>query len=253
MVLKKVEVERFVEFSELEERMRNVKLKGFPDVRIYEDAKISIKPFSPQDVISNLFTPQPSIYRKGFLDRVEEMAAIFTGQGIDIFRLNGGVDYVATDEKGEQTRWTLIPPVVEVIPVSFDGEGLDYTGFVGSSVRQKMEEQKHALNPELRKLNFKEYRVGTSNLPIICDGSHRIHAGVERGIEQNLLVVNSPKLGFPYYAAPKPYCEVHVIPERPEGGGGDKTHVLTEPGHKLLYRLFPSGGILSGTVRPGKS
>ncbi len=250
MAIKKIEIDKILGLDELDKRLRSVSLKGFPDVKIYEHADIEIKAFSPDYIVKNIFTPQPSVYRKGYLDRVEDMASMFADKGINIFRLNGGVDYTATDENGERTSWTLIPPVLEVITVDFGENGPDYSNHIDPHLREAMERDGHKLNPDLKNLSFKEYLRGRRDVQIICDGSHRVHVGIERGIEQHLLMINAPKVGFPYYAAPKPYSAVHVLPERPVGGGGDKTHVLTEPGHKLLYRLFPSGGILNGSVRP---
>ena len=254
--VEKINILREVGAVELDKRLRNVGLKGFPDVKIYEDADIEIKEVSGDWLRENVFVPQPTVYGKGYLDRIEKLAGLFRGQGVDIFHLNQGYDYVATDSGGEETQWTIIPPVVEAISLRFvPGGGLDYSMSVGSRLRDIMKEQGHELNPELEKLDFKVYKNfqgrGVCSVPIICDGSHRVHNGLE-GKAQNLLWIDGIKPGFPYYAAPKPYSEVHVEEERPEGGGSDKTHVLTEPGHKLLYRLFPSGGILSGSLRPGK-
>lgn len=253
MVLKRIEVLKEIPFEELDGCLRNVSLKGFPDIKIYEDADITIEQFDPVEIRQQIFTPQPSIFKKGFLDRIDHLAGIFLEKGIDIFKLNGGVHYFAYDNNEEKTEWTIIPPVIELIQVKFDGKGLDYSGLIGEAVRKAMDEKGHSLNPELAELDFNEYKnySGICSIPIICDGSHRVHSGLERNISQNLLVIDAPKLGFPYYAAPKPYSVVHVEEERPEDGGIGKTHVLTEPGHKLLYRLFPTGGILTGVVRSG--
>jgi hypothetical protein len=67
---------------------------------------------------------------------------------------------------------------------------------------------------------------------------------------QTMVILSSPQRGFPYYAAPKPYSSVH---EELDSEQSDKTHVLTSPGHKLLYRAFPTGGIRNGNVRPPTS
>jgi len=251
MVLIKIEIERVFGIEELESRLRNVRLKGFPDVRIYKDSKIWIKTIAPQEVINTLFIPQPRVYRS-FLDRIWKMADFFSEKGIDIYSLNGGIDYTAFDEKGQATNWTLIPPVVELVPIKFDGSGLDYSDFICPGLKKIMEEKGHTLNPELKQLNFPEFErfSGVCEIPEICDGSHRIHSAYEKGREQNLLMIDKTEQGYPYYAAPKPYSLVHVELERVDGSKSDKTHVLTEPGHKLLYRLFPSGGIHSGDVRP---
>ncbi len=252
MVLKEIQIrEKFGE-DELDSRLRKVRLKGFQEVEIYADADIAIKDFTPQEITERVFTPQPSVYRNGYLERVEAMNDLFSQQGIDMANLSGGVDYIAVDDEGVETEWTLIPPVVEMIKVNFDGFGLDYSNLLSLPLKNQMVFEGHRLNPDVRELAYDEYTRGLQTLPIICDGSHRIHSHREKGLTQKLLVIDGPQEGFPYYAAPKPYSEVKVILDRPDNGGKDKVHVLTSPGHKLLYRLFPSGGILSGDVRTPK-
>jgi len=114
-----------------------------------------------------------------------------------------------------------------------------------------MKEMACGINSEVRGLTFKEYPFnGTHDFNLVCDGSHRIHSGLEKNISQNVLMISGVKPGFPYYAVPKPYSVVQVENERPEKGANTKTHILDSPAHKLLYRLFPTGGILNGTVRP---
>jgi hypothetical protein len=249
-MLTKIEVQKEFDEKELFERLRNVKLKGFPNVKIYANSALRVEQATSERIMGEIFTPQPRVYRD-YLDRINKMAELFQEKGIDIFRLNGGVDYTAFDEKDEATNWTIIPPVVEVLSIFF-GRGLDYQPAIGSDLEKSMAQSGSKLNPELEELSFKEYPkvLGYHQVPIICDGSHRVHSQVEQGKSQNLLFVYSPELGYPYYAAPKPYSLVHVEPTRIDGSKSDKVHVLTEPGHKLLYRLFPTGGILSGEVRP---
>ncbi len=251
-MLEKIESIREVGSVELDSRLRNVSLRGFPEIKIYGDSDISIREVSSDWINSDLFIPQPSVYRKGFLNRIKKVHELFMEKGINIFHLDRGYDYIAIDSEREETEWTMIPPVIEIVRIDFTQRGrLDYSNLIGEELRRKMEEEGYQLNPELKNLNFKDYQrfSGIHQVPLVCDGSHRIHSGLEKTTKQNLLLINGPKQGFPYYAAPKPYSAVHVVEERPEGGGDDKTHVLTSPGHKLLYRLFPSGGINSGILR----
>lgn len=254
MSVESIDITNQFDRSELEFRLREVSLRGFPDVKIWGTADIDVVNLTPKLVKDNLFTPQPSVYRPE-LDKVEKVAELFREQGVDIFSLNGGVDYTAEDSEGEATEWTMIPPVVEVLPFEFDNSGkIVYSDLIGEDLKKLMAERGYDLNPELKDLDYDEYkrnRGGVKRLSEICDGSHRIEVGIRKGINQNVLFMERMVPGFPYYAAPKPYSTVHEEPERIEERL-DKTHVLTSPGHKLLYRLFPSGGIKSGNVRPLK-
>lgn len=247
-----IEIQRRFDFEELQGRLRKVHLRGFPHIKIYGVSEISIVSMTPREIKQNVFTPQPSVYTPE-LEKVARLAELFNEQGVDIFRLEGGIDYLAIDENGQQTEWTLTPPIVEsmVLPCC-PGKGLDYALRISPELKKVMDAGGHAQNPELKELNFQEYETRAYK-PIlqICDGSHRIESGARREGAQNLIVISNPVLGFPYYAAPKPYRLVHEEAERIEEKL-DKTHILTAPAHKLLYRLFPSGGIKSGDVRPTK-
>jgi len=251
----KIEIEKEVGIRDLDARLRNVRLRGFPDLKIYEEADIEIKEVSPEQVKKDIFIPQPRVYRT-FIDGLMRIAEMFKEQEIDIFRLTSGYDYTAFYNGGGVGRWTMIPPVIEVVPIFFNAErGLDYSRMIGPTLKEFMERRGYSLNPELLNLDFPEFarfkkNPGAHAIPLICDGSNRIHAAIEQGRSQNVLFIDGPKPGFPYYSSPKPYSTIHVEQDRESGAGSDKTHVLIEPGHKELYRLFPSGGILSGDVRP---
>lgn len=249
-MLDKIEIQHKLDFDELCSRLRNVTLRGFPEVKIYGNADIRIKPYSPKKIREEISIPQPSIYTP-ILRRIEAMSEVFSQKGINIFNLNGGYDYFAFDDNNEVTQWTIIPPVVEVNPFVVDQMGFDYSDLIGEELKILMQEKGYELNPELRNIPCPNRRKSSLTIPIICDGSHRVEIGIRRKLEQNLLFINSPEPGFPYYAAPKHYSSVHEEPERIEEKA-DKTHVLSSPGHKFLYRSFPSGGIFSGTVRPSK-
>lgn len=251
-MIQQIEIQKRFDFKELEERLRKVHLRGFEHIKIYEKSDISLVSMAPEEIIQRVFTPQPSVYNQE-LKKVSKLAELFQQQGIDIFTLDGGIDYIAIDERGEQTEWTLTPPVIEsmVLP-HYPGMGLDYSLRISPELRRMMNDQGHRQNPEIKQLNFPEYSKNSNQTILqICDGSHRIESGIRTGKAQNLIVISNTAFGFPYYAAPKPYHLVHEEQERIEEKS-DKTHILTNPAHKLLYRLFPSGGIKSGTIRPTK-
>ncbi len=248
MALEKIEILREISFNDLCSRLKEVRLRGFPDVKIYERARINIKNISSEEIQQKIFTPQPTVYQD-HLDRINSMRQLFLEKGIDIFNLNGGYDYLATDSNGSESEWTLIPPVVEMIPIHHTDAGLDYNSFIGNELKKLMNDGGHTLNPKLNNFSFQEFS-GRNFVPQICDGSHRVHAGILENVNQNILLIENVAFGFPYYAAPQPYNTIRVIPTRDETEL--KVHILTDPAHKLLYRSFPTGGIKSGNLRPPK-
>jgi hypothetical protein len=242
------EIPFFGEGDSLEGRLRNVTLRGFPDVKIYQDARFEIEFMFPDQIKENLHTPQLRVYRT-HLERVGKLRELFLKEGIDILCLDKAYDYVATDSEGEQTEWTMLPPVAEIFSTPQNSEGqMDYNQLIGDEVRQKLKESGLNLNPEVLDLP-----LPTGNITLINDGSHRIHYGVENG-GIKILKIRGVTPGFPYYAAPQKYEGVKVFPTREEAVNlpETKVHVTEAPGHKDLYRLFPTGGILSGTVRSDK-
>ena len=250
-MLEKLEIEREFDFSELCQRLDRVQLRGFPGVCVYAGANKEIRRLKAE-VREVLDTPQPIVHQS-FIDRINRMAQLFLEKGIDIFSLKGGVDYTAFDETGQATRWTIIPPVIECFKLFFDRGGIDYDLAIGEQLRSFMVEKGFSLNPQLRDPRLSLGRShGYNDINIINDGSHRVHAAYLAGKSQNLLFASQLNPGFPYYAAPQRYSEVMVLPERPPEGAKGKIHILTDPGHKALYRVFPTGGIHSGDVRPEK-
>ncbi len=254
MSLERIEITKQIPFfgdgDSLETRLRNVSLRGFPEVRIYEDAQIELVHLTPQDIPKKLHTPQLRVYRD-HLNRIVQIRNLFLREGIDIFDLNAAYDFVATDKTKEGTEWTMIPPVVERFQIPRTKENrLDYNPLIGPELQKKLSERKLGLNPEVLQLEH----TGNENnyFDLINDGSHRIHAGFENeGIKIIRLSCMAP--GFPYYAAPQKY-QTTVFQTRDERLKEPETkiHVVDTPGHKDLYRVFPSGGIMTGNVRPDK-
>ncbi len=245
--MEKVDILKEVSFEELCERLKKVQLMGFADICVYEDANFEVRSCNPTYISNRIFTPQPSIYQTE-LDKIGKVNELFLKKGIDIFDLNGGYDFVSLGER-EEKRWTIIPPIIERLPIPIKYYGwFDYGEAISDSLRNKLKEE----NLRLRDLDIiLEYMLVTPWFDIICDGSHRIHFAVLDGRKQNLLFIDNIREGWPYYAIPQPYSKVHVEPFRDEEKL-DKQHVVEEPAHKHLYRLFPSGGIFSGDVRSFK-
>ena len=230
----------------LESRLRQVKLRGFPEVAIYKNADFTLRPLRAAEVPQVLATPQPHIHQT-YLDRIAALANPFAKEGVDIFHLDHAYDYLATDESGEHTQWTMIPPIVEHFSIpAHPAGGYDYRPLLGPDLQTEMAAHGWAIEPRTTTIP----RVATE-VRLMNDGSHRVHAGLLSGKGITVVEVQGMTPGYPYYAAPQPYASVRVFPE--EATSEDlKIHVLTSPGHKQLYRLFPSGGILTGVVRPAR-
>ncbi|MEK6952919.1 MAG: hypothetical protein AABX29_07950 [Nanoarchaeota archaeon] len=230
-------------------RLRKVSLRGFPNIKIYEDAIFDFMFLTPEQIRSNIYTPQPAVYQPN-LDRVDSLFRLFKQKDIDILNLDAAFDFLATSDSGEVTEWTILPPVLErfTIPRTSDGK-FNYASMLSEVVRKSIDALGKGINPAIENL---EHRNESGSYDLINDGAHRVHYGyLNRGVK--VLIISRITNGFPYYALPQAYSSVHVFPERTDTTIDTKIHILEEPAHKLLYRLFPSGGIKSGDVRDVKS
>lgn len=231
----------------LESRLRNVRLRGFPEVKIYENAKFKIIDLSLWDIKNVLCVPQPNVY-KTHLARIDSLYKLFQKQEINILQLDKSYDFIATSKSGEQTEWTILPPIAEkfFLPATSDGK-VDYSNLIGDKLKKKLTEEGLEINSEIKNIDHPLEKSG--DVIEINDGSHRVHYGVENDIGSRILIAGGMTQGFPYYAVPRPYSSVIVLEQEDPYAPETKIHVIDVPGHKHLYRLFPSGGIMSGTIR----
>jgi hypothetical protein len=245
----KIEILKEIPFTgsgdTLTNRLRKVTLRGFANVKIYEDSEFEWVKFSPEDIQNKLYTPQPGVYRD-YLHRIDILNELFKEQDINILNLDRAYDFVAISNSGKETEWTILPPIIERFFIDRTNEGFfDYTPLIGDELKELLSKENLILNPELTKL---KHLNDNGIYDLINDGSHRVHYGFENG-GINVLRISGMKRGFPYYAAPQRYDAVQVYNERTRSDIDKKIHILQEPAHKSLYRLFPSGGIKSGDVR----
>jgi hypothetical protein len=230
----------------LEDRLRKVSLRGWPEVSIYKDASFSYPHYDEKGVKAVLSSSQPHAHQT-YLDRIHKLDELFQAEGVDIFNLTKGYDYVAINDAGQATEWTMLPPVVEVFAVPRHAEGgFDYEALVGPELKRALEDNGWSLNEMVRTA---VYHQPSGLYHIINDGAHRVEAGLQAGRGITVVEIQNVTPGFPYYAAPQPYESVRVFPD--DITSEDlKMHVVNAPAHKQLYRLFPSGGIQSGAIRP---
>ena len=116
-----------------------------------------------------------------------------------------------------------------------------------TGLSRRLSEEQLAINPEAQAL---DHTSETGTFDLINDGTHRIHYGFQKeGIR--ILVLSNMTPGFPYYAAPQKYrVKVFQTRESTLKEPETKIHIIQSPGHKTLYRVFPTGGIKTGNVRP---
>lgn len=239
------EIPFFGEGDSLVSRLKKVTLRGFPEVKIYESANFRFNFLTPDEIRQELHTPQPNIYQDN-LGRVERLYGLFKEKGIDILKLDRAYDFEAQSSGGNITKWTMIPPVVEQWAIPSRNGFLDYTSLVGDKLAAQLQSLNLGLNPEVAQMRHTS-KSGIYNL--INDGTHRIHYGLLNG-GVKILHISNITPGYPYYAAPQTYNVVQIVPKATDETTAMKKHVVQSPGQKGLYRQFPSGGILSGEVRP---
>ncbi len=233
----------------IETRLRNVSLRGFPDVKIYGEAEFEFVFLKPEQIERELHTPQPSIYQT-HLDKINSLYELFMHQSIDIFNLNEAYDFIATSESRTKTEWTMLPPIVErfYIPKTKD-RMFDYSSLIGKELTQRLKQEGLGVNSEILQVPHTS-KDGWFNE--INDGSHRVHSAFQKNLGIKIIRVSNLKHGFPYYAVPQHYSHIRLHETRDDSAIETKIHVVDAPGHKHLYRLFPSGGIKSGDVRSDK-
>jgi hypothetical protein len=139
------EVPFFGPGDSLETRLRKVSLKGFPDVKIYQNAKFEPVFLSPEEIMSQLHTPQPVVYRT-HLDRVSKLAQLFREKGIDILKLDRAYDFAAVSSEGVETQWTMLPPIVESFSIPSREGALDYEKLLDERLKMALREEGLWLN-----------------------------------------------------------------------------------------------------------
>lgn len=232
----------------LEERLQRVSLRGFPEVKVYEKASFDYAHYDSRKAKAVLSVSQPHVHQ-AHMDRINRLDKMFQAEGVDIFNLTQAYDYVALNKDGQPTEWTMLPPVVEVmhIPRHVQG-GFDYDSLIGSELRKVLKQNGWELNDAA---NTAQYHQSSGVYHLINDGAHRVEAGLRSGRGIRVIEIQNMTPGYPYYAIPQPYDSVRTFPD--EATSEDlKVHVVSAPAHKQLYRLFPSGGIRSGEIRPAR-
>lgn len=247
----RIEIVKEVPFTEsgdsLDSRLRKVELRGFPKVHIYEEADFEFNYLTSREVLTRLKIPQLRVYRPQ-LNRIDGLRRLFLEEEIDILNLDSAYDYVAFSESGEQTMWTMLPPVVERFDIPRNSNGtLNYDTIIGDSLKSSLKKRNLGINPEVSNVILS---TDSETVELVNDGTHRVYKSLEAG-GAKVLIISGITPGFPYYAAPQEF-DIKEFESREEALRLPETkiHIVESPAHKDLYRLFPSGGIMSGSLRP---
>ncbi len=113
----------YYNFSELENRLRNVHIKDKPEVKIYKNASIKLwKGVNPEEIhICQYYA------RRQDLEEITSCREALLPFGVDIFKLLGFVRVFSKKENGQIQVFDVLPPVVEIsrqdnnIPLLCDG------------------------------------------------------------------------------------------------------------------------------------
>jgi hypothetical protein len=101
--------------ADLLARLRRVPLQEQPDVKIYENALISLENIHTK----NLHPPQNYVWLAE-LRKVQELRWSLQEHGLNMFNLNGFVSYTVREADGELVSYDLYPPIIEE---SFEADG----------------------------------------------------------------------------------------------------------------------------------
>ncbi len=94
--------------AELLARLRQVPLQEQPDVKIYQEALISLECIHTDC----LHPPQNYIWLTE-LRKVQELRWSLREHGLDMFRLDGFVTYTVQEDNGTEVAYDLYPPIIE--------------------------------------------------------------------------------------------------------------------------------------------
>ena len=110
IVLKDMDIIKLTRHSpqELLERLRQVPLLHQPEIRIYDDALITL-----EHLHTDSLAPTQNYVWLAELKKVQELRWSLAEHSVDLFRLDGFVTYTVRGADGVEERYDVYPPVVE--------------------------------------------------------------------------------------------------------------------------------------------
>jgi hypothetical protein len=144
--------------EQLLQRLRQTRLRGFGQPLVYEQARLHLR----REVDPRSLYPAQKYLLQENHRRLHTLYALFLQQGINIFALEGGLQFWLRHADGEQEGpIPLIPPVVEM-----------------------------SQEPDGR------------TIPLINDGMHRVYTAMRLGLPIHIIQVEGVPSQWPYYAYP---------------------------------------------------
>ncbi len=233
----------------IEDALRQVPLRGYPQVQVYSQSNIKLQ--TVESIGSELATSQPYVFAD-ILKRLNRVRTLFEQEGVDIFNLDCAYDYVASYDGGGEKQWTMMPPVVERISIGEKVGRLDYTNQLDERINDHMRSTASSINP--RALEAKHFAPvnGTPHKRIyslVADGSHRVHLAFLSSLGINVIEISDGWINaFPYQAIPQPY-NIEVVPtyaDKPD----TKVRIFgLDEVNYAIFREFQEAGIHSGSSR----
>ena len=101
--------------AELLQRLRQVPLLKQPDIKVYDQALISL-----ECIHTNYLSPPQNYVWLQELKKTQELRWSLRDHGVDMFRLDGFFTYTVRQPGGDEADYDLYPPIVEE---SFEADG----------------------------------------------------------------------------------------------------------------------------------
>ena len=206
-----IEILRKIPFNELEYMIRKVPLvkkdENGSEIFPYKDAYINLRKFRFEEV-----NPPTFYLLRDNLNTQRNLAKTLTEKyEIDPLRFDNEIAAVELKNLDTNEIWLLTPPIIENVSRQI------------SYVRQEGE------------IDYSDKPI-TINVPLICDGAHRVAISKEFGGYFNGINIVGASPKHPYYAHPNGWDMVNIVNEVPKTKEDKKLYSREDC--YALYRNF---------------
>lgn len=201
-----IEILKKISFDELENMIRKVPMLGNPQIFPYQNAHITMNRFRFDEVNP----PQFYILSKN-LQIQRELYNALSIHELDQLNLTNEIAGLEIKNLDSDEIWTLTPPIIE-----FATRNISYI----SSPKE---------------IDHSNTKVKI-NIPLICDGLHRVAYSKERDGFFNGIKIVGANQDYPYYAHPNGWDMVKFVDQIPISSQEKKLYSRDDCYH--LYRDF---------------